>query len=144
LSTPAILSTLGTAAGALAAFALLSCATGKGSKTSAPTGQQLYEVSCSGCHGLNARGNGPVAPIIKVPVPDLTLLAARRGGVFPADEVYRIIDGQADLRAHGPRHMPVWGYEYFGDDPDDQVAHARATEKIERLVSYLRSIQRVE
>lgn len=105
-------------------------------------GERLYEVSCSGCHGAHARGNGPVAPLLQAFVPDLTLLASRRGGSFPADEVYRIVDGQADLTAHGPRHMPVWGYEFFGEDPDDEVAHREATEKIERLVRYLQSIQR--
>jgi mono/diheme cytochrome c family protein len=108
----------------------------------APTGERLYQVSCSGCHGANARGNGPVAPLLEVPVPDLTQLALRRGGSFPVDEVYRIIDGQADLTAHGPRHMPVWGYEFFGQEPDDELAHREATEKIERLVRYLQSLQR--
>jgi mono/diheme cytochrome c family protein len=104
-------------------------------------GQRQFRVSCSGCHGVGANGNGPIAPILNVPVPDLTLIAKRRGK-FPADEIYRMIDGQADLSAHGPRHMPVWGYEFFGDDPDDEVAHAQATQKIESVVSYLRSIQR--
>jgi len=101
-----------------------------------------FRLSCSGCHGADARGNGPIAPILTVAVPDLTLIASRRGGWFPADEVYRIVDGQADLSAHGPRHMPVWGYEFFGDDADDELAHRKATDKIERVVSYLRSIQR--
>jgi mono/diheme cytochrome c family protein len=105
-------------------------------------GKRLYQVSCSGCHGAHARGNGPVAPLLQVSVPDLTLLASRRGGSFPVDEVYRIIDGQADLTAHGPRHMPVWGYEFFGESPDDEAAHQQATEKIDRLVRYLQSIQR--
>jgi hypothetical protein len=50
----------------------------------------------------------------------------------------------AGFPAHGPRHMPVWGYEFFGDEPDDEAAHAEASVKIERLVSYLRSIQRGE
>jgi hypothetical protein len=70
------------------------------------------------------------------------LIASRQGGPFPEDDIYRIIDGQADLSAHGPRHMPVWGYEFFGDDPDDEVAHRKATQKIEQVLSYLRSIQR--
>jgi len=104
-------------------------------------GARLYERSCSSCHGENAHGTGPVAPVLGAPVPDLTLIAARRGGAFPVDELYRIIDGQADLPAHG-RHMPVWGYEFFGNDPDDEAAHRQASEKIESLVRYLRSIQR--
>ena len=82
-----------------------------------------------------------MAPILKVPVPDLTLIAARRGGAFPADEIFQIVDGQADLSAHGPRHMPVWGYEFFGEDPDDEAAHRAAADKIDQVVSYLRSVQ---
>ncbi|MEP7242092.1 MAG: c-type cytochrome [Gammaproteobacteria bacterium] len=107
-------------------------------------GGHLYQVSCAGCHGADARGNGPVSPFLTVKVPDLTLISARRGGVFPDLEIFRIIDGQAELRSHGPRHMPVWGYEFFGDDPDDEVAHRQATDKVDRLVTYLRSIQRTE
>ena len=40
--------------------------------------------------------------------------------------------------------MPVWGYEFFGDDPDDEIAHRQAFDKVKRLVEYLRSIQRGE
>ncbi|MEP7245907.1 MAG: c-type cytochrome [Gammaproteobacteria bacterium] len=129
----------------VAGLALFSFSLGSAhSEAARVPGKRLYQVSCSGCHGLDARGNGPVAQFLKVPVPDLTLLAARRGGVFPDDEIYKIIDGQADLRTHGPRHMPVWGYEFFGDASDDEVAHREATEKVERLVTFLRSVQRKE
>lgn len=143
---PAVAPFLAPAIAALAIAWLTSCATAPGGAAAADTtvsgGERLYQISCSGCHGANARGAGPVAPLLEVPVPDLTLIASRRGGSFPEDEVYRIIDGQADLPAHGPRNMPVWGYEFYGDDPDDEAAHREATGKIERLVKYLRSIQR--
>jgi mono/diheme cytochrome c family protein len=135
---------LPTAMVAVLAAWLASCAGGPESfaKVAAAQGERLYQQSCSGCHGGNARGNGPVAPLLGAPMPDLTLLASRRGGVFPEVEVYQIIDGQADLAAHGPRHMPVWGYDFFGEDPDDEAAHRQATEKIERLVRFLKSMQR--
>jgi mono/diheme cytochrome c family protein len=107
-------------------------------------GERLFQVSCAACHGMDARGGGSVAPLLNVPVPDLTLISARRGGTFPNVEIFQIVDGQADLSAHGPRHMPVWGYEFFGEDADDQAAHARASAKVERLVQYLRSIQRTD
>jgi len=106
------------------------------------SGAALYQTSCSGCHGIDATGNGPITPVIGVRPPDLTRISARRAGTFPELEVFRIIDGQADLSAHGPRHMPVWGYEFFGDDPDDEVAHRQAEQKVDQLVTYLRSIQR--
>jgi mono/diheme cytochrome c family protein len=108
----------------------------------ANSGLHLYTVSCAGCHGMDARGTGAAAPVLRVPAPDLTLIAARRGGSFPEDEIYRIIDGQADLSAHGPRNMPVWGYEFYGADPDDELAHREATTKVESLVEFLQSIQR--
>lgn len=128
---------------ALTALSLTACAGAAFGPGDAASGRHDFRVSCAGCHGVDARGNGPIAPILSVPVPDLTLIASRRGGQFPADEIFRIVDGQADLRAHGPRHMPVWGYEFFGDDPDDAAAHRQATDKIDRVVHYLRSMQRV-
>ena len=110
-----------------------------------PGGEYLYTVSCAACHGADARGNGPVAPLLTVPVPDLTRIAQRRGGEFPELEIFRIIDGQSEASSHGPRHMPVWGYEFFGDDAaDDEEAHRRATDKVDRLVAYLHSIQRTD
>jgi len=46
--------------------------------------------------------------------------------------IFRIVDGQADLGSHGPRNMPVWGYEFFGADADDETAHGEATRKVAR------------
>ena len=130
---------------ALALFAAVSaCAAGEGPQQQAMAGERIYKVSCAACHGADARGTGPVAPLLTVPVPDLTRISQRRGGRFPELEVFRIIDGQSDLAGHGPRHMPVWGYEFFGDDADDETAHRRATEKVDRLVAYLRSIQQTD
>lgn len=144
------MSPIGTTLAALAAMALMGCAGTTTATDAAPRqdrpaldrGKHQFRLSCAGCHGTDARGHGPVAPILTVAVPDLTLISERRSGKFPDLEIYRIIDGQADLSAHGPRHMPVWGYEFFGDDPDDEVAHRKAAEKIDGVVNYLRSIQR--
>jgi mono/diheme cytochrome c family protein len=110
----------------------------------APSGARLFASSCAGCHGAAGRGNGPVADFLAVPVPDLTRIAQRRGGTFSEDEIFRIIDGQSERSTHGARHMPIWGYEYFGDDADDEVAHRQATEKVDRLVAYVRSLQRAD
>jgi hypothetical protein len=40
--------------------------------------------------------------------------------------------------------MPVWGYEFFDPQDDDRTAHRQASERIDRLVRYLASIQRVD
>lgn len=103
----------------------------------------LYQRLCSSCHGVDARGDGPVAPLIKTGVPDLTLLAHRDGGEFPTEDVRRAIDGRWDRRAHGARDMPVWGWELYDmSSRDDQQERAVVDSMIERLVNYLQSIQK--
>ena len=61
---------------------------------------------------------------------------------FPADRVREIIDGRAVLPAHGTRPMPVWGYELEAQVPPEQSGREVAQGLIDRLVDYLRSIQR--
>lgn len=102
------------------------------------SGEQLYRRFCASCHGADARGDGPVAPMLKVMVPDLTQLARRRGGQFPADKVREIVDGRVFVGAHGPRLMPVWGYEFEAQSNEGRAA---AQDLVDRLVAYLRSLQ---
>lgn len=105
------------------------------------SGAELYRMHCASCHGLEGRGDGPVAPHMKVPVPDLTRIAARRGGRFPREEIARVIDGLSPFAAHGTRNMPVWGYEFFDPRLEDREAEAEVNERVDRLVEYLASIQ---
>jgi mono/diheme cytochrome c family protein len=105
-------------------------------------GDQLFQRFCASCHGKLGYGDGPVAPSIKAMIPDLTQLSQRAGGRFPADRVREIIDGRAVLPAHGTRPMPVWGYELEAQVPEDQSGREVAQGLIDRLVEYLRSIQR--
>jgi mono/diheme cytochrome c family protein len=105
------------------------------------SGAELYARFCASCHGAAARGDGSVAPALKVEVPDLTRIAARNGGRFPADRVREIVDGRAVIPAHGTRYMPVWGYELEAQAPDGAPARAAAQTLIDRLVGYLGSIQ---
>jgi len=126
----------------VAALALEACASERCvNPSNTYTGAQLFQTSCSGCHGADARGNGPVAEFISVRVPDLTKIGMRHGGVFPAEQVYQIIDGQAQISAHGARHMPIWGYEFFGVHGNDASAHQQASDQVDILVRYLRSLQ---
>lgn len=107
------------------------------------TGVQLYKRFCSSCHGANARGDGPVAKNFKIEVPDLTRIAHRHGGVFPTEQIHRIIDGRKTLPPHGSREMPVWGFEFYRENentgnPDPQ---GRTDDLVARLTEYLRTIQ---
>jgi hypothetical protein len=79
---------------------------------------------------------------LKPVVPDLTRIAARAGGEFPAERIRTFIDGQSLPRAHGTRAMPVWGWDFYAIDREDPARRTRVAELIDRLVEYLRSIQR--
>jgi hypothetical protein len=80
---------------------------------------------------------------VKIHVPDLTRIAQRDGGEFPLEDVRRTIDGRFDRPAHGPRDMPVWGWQFYRSQaPNDPAERARVDALIDRLVQYLRSIQK--
>ncbi|NDR56035.1 cytochrome c [Pseudoruegeria sp. M32A2M] len=71
-------------------------------------GARVFQQACAGCHGAEARGDGPTAALLSVPVPDLTLFARDQDGMFDAARMVRLIDGQEGLAAHGGP-MPMFG-----------------------------------
>jgi hypothetical protein len=106
------------------------------------TGVEMYEQLCASCHGVSGRGDGPVASLIKIGVPDLTRIAHRDGGEFPTEDVRRTIDGRFERPAHGSRDMPVWGWQFYDSSATDDVGERAVVDSmIDRLVEYLRSIQ---
>lgn len=76
-------------------------------------GRAAFERHCAACHGRAAQGDGPMAEILTMPVPDLTRLAVRAGGAFPMLRVVRVIDGR-DARAGHGGPMPVFGALFDG------------------------------
>jgi mono/diheme cytochrome c family protein len=110
-----------------------------GNVRSAEDGGALYKTYCASCHGATARGTGPIAVFLRVAPADLTQIAKRNKGVFPEDQVYRIIDGRQAVKTHGDSQMPVWGDAFaksIGGGDEKAVV-----EKIRALVAYLASIQ---
>jgi mono/diheme cytochrome c family protein len=108
------------------------------------SGAELFDRFCASCHGAQAHGDGPVSRSLNVAVPDLTTIGVRYGE-FPAGQIRDIIDGRGiDVRAHGTRTMPVWGYEFWVEEGGDVNAQRAVREAINRLVEHLRSIQRNE
>lgn len=105
------------------------------------SGVRLYQTFCASCHGLTARGDGPLAPLLKTGAPDLTRISERNGGTFPRDEVQKIIDGRSEHAGHGSRTMPVWAFEFYPDHMSDRLARREAEATIERPVNYLETIQ---
>jgi mono/diheme cytochrome c family protein len=105
----------------------------------AESGDSLYRTYCASCHGQQGRGDGPVAQFLKVPPANLTRIAARNNGVFPAEKVHQIIDGRQVPKAHGASQMPIWG-DAFSKSATASDA-AAVTAKIKALVEYLASKQ---
>lgn len=105
------------------------------------SGAALYLQYCGACHGADAGGKGPMAPVLREPPPDLTRIALRRDGVFPEAEIARIIDGRDPIVSHGTSDMPVWGRRFTEGMPPSAAAEAERRGQAILLVSYLRSIQ---
>jgi mono/diheme cytochrome c family protein len=103
------------------------------------SGKEMYNAYCASCHGTNGHGDGPAASALKSQPTDLTLLAAKNGGVFPEAHVAAVIQGTALTAAHGGKDMPVWGPVFLalGQHQSTQVQL-----RIHNLVQYLKSIQK--
>ena len=78
----------------------------------ADVGKSEFQSSCASCHGADGKGGGPLREQLKVPPPDLTVLANNNNGVFPATALYETIDGSKAVPAHGNREMPIWGERF--------------------------------
>lgn len=100
-------------------------------------GQILFQNYCATCHGDGAKGDGPMARVLKTSPADLTQITVRNGGRFPAKEIERVIAGEVDLTSHGTREMPLWGPIFSQVAWDQDLGRVR----IANLVKYLESIQ---
>jgi mono/diheme cytochrome c family protein len=105
----------------------------------AAQGGALFRTYCTSCHGLDGRGDGPLADSLRFAPSDLTRIAKRRRGKWDFDEVRRLVDGRQAVRGHGPSDMPVWGDALLetGSRRDREVVDRR----IRALVHYLASLQ---
>jgi len=101
----------------------------------ADVGKTEYRSSCSACHGIEGKGDGPLRKELKTPPTDLTVLAKNNNGVFPYDMVYETIDGRHTVASHGTREMPAWGYR-FG--PPQAF---RYKNRMVAVINYLKRIQ---
>jgi len=130
---------------AAAGFAALATVSG-----AQEAGQQEYMNACAVCHGENATGNGPLASLMSVPAPDLTVLAKNNEGVFPMLYVVHVIDGRTGVRAHGSDQpdwaggMPVWGDRFAtqaGTDYGPYGSELYVRGRVMALADYLEGIQ---
>ncbi len=106
--------------------------------TDPSSGKEMYQQYCASCHGMDGKGDGPAAPALKMPSTNLTMLAAKNGGTFPAAHVAAVIQGDGVTGAHGSKDMPVWGpiFRSMGGHSQAQVQL-----RIRNLTNYVQSIQ---
>lgn len=107
-------------------------------------GQQTFLQNCATCHGISARGDGPMTGALMTQPPDLTRLTANNEGVFPTVRVVFRIDGRDPVMSHGGS-MPMFGYMFDGKsaalDAEDGTP-ILTSEMMVDVVKYLESIQR--
>lgn len=99
-------------------------------------GKDLFVQHCAACHGLDGKGEGPMAATLKKPPVNLTLLTKQNEGIFPRAEVLKFVDGERPIPSHGSREMPIWG-EVFRREKSATEARMR----IFALASYVESLQ---
>lgn len=109
-----------------------------------PIGKAEFIRNCAVCHGREGRGDGPLADQLSKRPPSLTTIAKRNNGVFPAEQIYHLIDGRRMISAHGTSDMPVWGDRFLARSSEEfwpwgseQMVRGRILE----IVFYLQNIQ---
>jgi len=105
------------------------------------SGEELYVNYCSACHGAQGLGDGPVAAVMQVSVPNLRTLSQRNGGSFPVDSATAFIDGRELPVSHGDRYMPIWGNVFTWPEGSTESQDAAARQRIDAIVLFLVSIQ---
>ena len=101
-------------------------------------GEMAYRTSCADCHGIDAKGDGPMAARLKTKPTDLTVEAKNNNGEFPFEPIYDIIDGRRPTPTSSPRHMPIWGQAFLSFGPDSQGIPRN---RISAIIDYLKRIQ---
>jgi mono/diheme cytochrome c family protein len=106
--------------------------------TPSNSGQEMFHSYCAVCHGQDAKGGGPAASALQTPPPDLTTLAQKNGGKYPASHVAAVLRGQALTRSHGTQEMPIWGPLFSSIS---QGGEGQVQQRITNLVKYIESQQ---
>lgn len=106
--------------------------------TPSNSGKEMFKSYCAVCHGVDGKGNGPAATAMKTNPTDLTALAQKSAGKYPAAHVAAVIRGQAATPSHGSQDMPVWGPLFSSID---QGHEAQVQQRVTNLVNYIETVQ---
>src|SRR5215470_14792888 len=108
-------------------------------QTNAASGAEMYKSYCAVCHGVDGRGAGSAASVLKVVPTDLTDLSAKNGGKYPSLHISSVLRGEAETPAHGSKDMPVWGplFRHLSQGHDAEVQ-----QRIANLNQYVETLQK--
>ncbi len=106
-------------------------------------GRADFVANCADCHGKDGKGNGPSTNVIPRMKPaDLTKIAARNGGVFPAAQVADTIYGRQQIPSHTRFNMPFWGLTFQESGKEfTPESEAKAKARIDAIVAYIKTLQ---
>jgi len=102
------------------------------------SGQEEYMAYCAGCHGQDGRGKGRSSRYCSVPPTDLTQLAQKNNGAYPAEHVCEVLRHGTGHAPKGQGYMPVWEplLKSMNADPPG-VTDVR----IQNLAAYIKTLQ---
>jgi len=104
-------------------------------------GHEMYDDLCAVCHGLTGKGDGPAAPALNTPVPDLTQFGADTGSEYHA-QLESVISGINRNVHRDIVGMPLW-FREFQYVRRDKFGHPRTTYanlKIHSLAEYVEQL----
>ena len=107
-------------------------------RTAPSNGKLMYSSYCAPCHGVDGRGQGPVATALRTPPMDLTVLSRNIHGKFPDTHIVSVLQSGVEIPSHGSAEMPVWGpilAKMNQANPQDRLL------RISNLSRYLETMQ---
>src|ERR1700734_797418 len=109
-------------------------------RTPARDGKQMFVSYCAPCHGVDGRGQGPVAASLRARPSDLTILSINNHGKYPAEHVIAVIQFGSPIEAHGMKSMPVWGPTLDAMEDRESSVNVKNL-RLSNLSSYIESFQ---
>ena len=107
------------------------------------TGAQDFAAYCSVCHGAAGKGDGALAAELAKKPADLTMLAAKNGGVFPTTRVMAQIWGYAGKKGQGvmPDFGPLLDGELVLYDSGDGIETPTPI-RLVQIAEYVKTLQK--